>query len=269
MTTHIDHRIEKARKHFNVSEPSDWCNIRPEWIRQLHGVGPRTVDLIRLYLAARGLTLKDDASPAFWQQHLQTATIGGQISLTDNAITEDFTILIDSQEKQPWTFQGFTEGERPVIVPYRWQTLGPTHGDYTVAGCEDFVHIERKSIADAQGTFLSHGERRERWERTLEYLAEIPSGHVVVEGTIGQCVATINPRGTRSLMALRNEFVGSLISWQDTYLVQFWFIDTPRLAERWAYRLLKRGFRKHTGQGVRQANAGVNVDVEKVIRELC
>ena len=59
MTTHIDHRIEKARAHFKISEPSDWCNIRPEWIRQLHGVGPRTVDLIRLYLAARGLTLKE------------------------------------------------------------------------------------------------------------------------------------------------------------------------------------------------------------------
>lgn len=259
----IDRRIEKARDHFKITEPAEWCNIRPEWIRQLHGVGPRTVDMIRLYLAARGLTLKDDATPAFWQANLQTAMIGGQLAITDNAITEDFTILIDSQEKQPWTFQGFIEGDRPVIVPYRWHSLGSTHGDYSVAGCEDFVHVERKSMPDAHGTFLSHGERRERWERTLQYLAEIPSGHIIVEGTLGQCVAQIVPHGKRSQMALRNEFIGSVISWQDTYGLPFWFVDTPRLAERWAYRILKRGFRKATGQGARQLSS------EDVIRELC
>jgi hypothetical protein len=259
----IDHRIEIARDHFKITQPSDWQEIRPEWIRKLHGIGPRTLDMIRLYLAARGLTLKDDATVEFWMANLQTASIGGQIALVDNAITEDFTILIDSQEKQPWTFQGFTEASRPVVIPFRWQSLGPSHGDYSVAGCQDYVHIERKSLEDALGTFLSHGDRRDRWEATLGFLAEIPSGHVIIEATQGQCIAAITSRGKRSAPALRNEFLGSVISWFETYGVPFWFLDQRRMAERMAYRILKRGWRKCTEQGVRQPSAA------EVIAELC
>lgn len=259
----IDHRIKLARDHFCVSKPSDWCEIRPEWIRQLPNVGPRTVDLIRIFLAARGLTLKDDATVEFWQKNLQAATIGGQLALTDNAETESFTILIDSQEKQPWTFQGLGSEVSPLIVPIKWQTLGPTHGDYSVAGNEGFVHVERKSIDDALGTFLSHGERRDRWLATLCFLAEIPMGCVIVEGTYGQCLAAIKQRGTRSQVALRNEFIGSVMSWQFEYMIQFWFIDSRRLAERVAHRTLKRGWKLATEQKTRPVSSA------DVIAELC
>lgn len=267
----IDHRIKLAAEHFKITKPSDWCEIKPSWIKGVDGVGPRTLDLIRLYLAARGLTLKDDATVQFWQQNLQTATIGGQVALTDNARTEEFTILIDQQEKQPWTFQGFVEQDRPMIIPIRWQSLGPTHADYSVAGCERHVHVERKSINDALGTFLSHGERRDRWIATLEFLAEIPSGCVIVEGTQGQCLASIVPRGKRSVIAMRNEFIGSLISWSSTYCIPFWFMDTPRLAERMAYRVLKRGWRMATEQ-TRPASASTKSNqqsVSQIIAELC
>jgi len=259
----IDHRIELARSHFGITEPSQWCEIRPEWIKQIHNVGPRTLDLIRLYLAARGLTLKDDATVEFWQANLQSATIGGQIALTDNATTEEFTILIDQQEKHPWTFQGLGTEERPLIVPYRWQSLGPSHGDYSVAGCEAHVHIERKSLDDALGTFLSHGDRRDRWIHTLEFLAEIPSGCVIVEATQGQCLAGINQRGARSVISMRNEFMGSVISWASTYAIPFWFMDSRRLAERLAYKILKRGWRMATEQKLRPLSA------TEVIADLC
>jgi hypothetical protein len=259
----IDHRIEKARDHFKITKPEDWCEIRPEWIKQVHNVGPRTLDLIRLYLAARGLTLKDDATPSFWQQNLQTARIGGQISLVDNATTEEFTILIDQQEKHPWTFQGLGTEENPLIVPFDWKSLGPSHGDYSVAGCEGYVHVERKSIEDALGTFLSHGDRRERWIHTLEFLAEIPMGCVIVEGTQGQCLAAIHQRGKRSVLALRNEFLGSVLSWSSDYCIPFWFLDTRRLAERFAYKTLKRGWRMATEQKTSHPSAA------QVIAELC
>jgi hypothetical protein len=259
----IDHRIEIARDHFKITKPEDWCEIRPEWITKLHGVKHRTLDLIRLYLAARGLTLKDDATPTFWQQNLQTASIGGQIALIDNATTEEFTILVDSKEKHPWTFQGLGTAEKPLIVPYRWKTLGPSHGDYSIAGCEAAVHIERKSLEDALGTFLSHGDRRDRWLSTLAFLAEIPAGAVIIEATFGQCIANIKPRGKRSQMALRSEFTGSVLSWSGDYMIPFWFMDSRRLAERFAYRFLKRGWRLATEQRVSPLSD------EQVIAELC
>ncbi|TWT65642.1 hypothetical protein [Crateriforma conspicua] len=259
----LEHKIRIAAEHFNIGKPEDWQHIRPEWIRQVHNVGPRTLDHIRLYLAMRGLTLQDDATPAFWQQNLQTARIGGQVSLVDKADVEEFTVLIDQQEKHPWTFQGFERDGRPVIVPYRWQSLGPSHGDYSVSGCEGMVHIERKSIDDALGTFLSHGERRDRWVRTLEYLATIDSGHVIVEGTHGQCLASIQPHGKRGVIPLRNEFMGSVISWAGTYQVPFWFMDNRRLAERLAWKIMRRHWRRHTEQRSTPRPAA------DVIAELC
>lgn len=244
----LEHLIAKARDHFNIKRPEEWCKIRPDWIRKVEGVGPKTLDQVRIYLAMRGLTLLDDATPEFWQRNLQTATIGGQISLVDTSATEAFTVLIDSQEKHPWAFQGFMAGDRPLIVPIKWQSLGPSHGDYSVAGCETFVHIERKSINDALGTFLSHGDRRDRWERTLQFLAEIPYGHVIIEGTFGQCMTAIKSRGKRSDRALRSEFAGSVLSWMDTYCIPFHFYDSRRIAERLAHRILKRGWRFATEQ---------------------
>jgi len=259
----LEHLIKIPRDHFKIQEPSDWCNIRPEWIRMLDGVGPKCLDQIRVYLALRGLTLKDDGTVDFWMRHLKTAKVGGQISLIDTATTEAFTILIDAQEKQPWTFQGFVEKGQPIIQPIRWQSLGPSHGDYTVAGGERYVHVERKSVDDAIGTFLAHGERRERWERTLQFLAEIPYGHVIIEGSEGRCYATMQARGARSLAALRNEFMGSVLSWSDTYQIPFWFVDSTRLAEVKARRILKRGWLKATEQKQRPVS-----DIESLIADL-
>ena len=259
----MDHRIKLAREHFGIKKPDEWQKIRPEWIRAIPNVGPKTLDMIRIYLAMRGLTLLDDATVSFWMKNLQTATIGGQISLVDTSITEAFTILVDSQEKHPWTFQGFTENDKPVIQPIKWQSLGPSHGDYSVAGCEYFVHVERKSIQDALGTFLSHGERRDRWIQTLEFLAEIPHGHVVIEGTFGHCVAAIQPRGTRSKTALINEFIGSVMSWRHTYGLAIEFYDTRRIAEKISHRLLKRGWKFATEQ--KTANVA---DAQELIESL-
>jgi len=259
----LPHLIEIARDHFKIEKPEDWQEIQPHWIRNIKGVGPKTLDQIRIYLALRGLTLKDDASVDFWMKNLQTAKIGDSISLVDTASTEAFTILIDSGEQQPWTFQGFMDGEQRLIQPIKWKSLGASHGDYSVAGCERYVHVERKSVDDATGTFLSHGERRDRWLNTMEFLAEIPFGSVVIEGTLGQCVASIVSRGTRSQTALRNEFIGSVISWQSTYGLQFWFLDTRRVAEKIAHRLLKRGWRYATEQ-----SEVIVPDVDRAISEL-
>lgn len=243
----MDHRIRKARDHFGIVNPEDWQEIRPEWVRMVPNVGPRTLDLIRLFLAGRGLTLKDDACPAFWQKNLQTASIGGQVSLVDNAVTEAFTILIDSQEKHPWTFQGFKSGGLPVIQPIQWKSLGPTHGDYSVAGLESFVHIERKSIEDALSTFLSHGERGDRWTATLEFLAEIPAGHIVVEGTRMDCINAIQPHGKRSKGALVNEFINKTIAWHRKYGLTVQFLDDRRLAEDWSRRIMRDVWRHESG----------------------
>jgi ERCC4-type nuclease len=78
-------------------------------------------------------------------------------------------VVIDSREQLPFSFHG-----RPVAV-----TVSPLEaGDYSVAGFERKVAVERKSLVDLVGCL---GRERERFERELVRLRGWEVAAVVVE----------------------------------------------------------------------------------------
>jgi hypothetical protein len=246
----LDHLILKVREHFFIETLEDWQKVRPEHVLQIHGCGQATLDHLRIYLAAHGLTLRDDQTPNYWNQHLAAVRIGATLTDEQTAIIEPFTILIDSQEKHPFTFQGFIQEGRPLIVPTRFQSLGPTHGDYSAIGLEFDCHIERKSREDAQATFLAHGERRERWLRTLGFLAEILCGAIVIECSMGEMLQTVEPHGKRSKATLQKTLHRQVLAWQIDYGLPFIFCDNRKLAQATAFQLLRR--RWHVVNGLKK-----------------
>lgn len=244
----LDSKLELLRQHFGIRTPDDWTRVMPESVVAVPDIGPQTLNHLRLHLAARGLTLRNDQTPAFWQQHLSSAKIGtSQISGSDTAVICPFKILIDSQEKNPFTFAGIRadakQQNRPMIVPTEWRSLGPTHGDYSIDGFEREVHIERKSREDCQGTILGWGERRERFEKTLKFLAEIPSSLVIVECTEGELYRTVQSRGKKSAAENAKILMRSIGAYQDDFRVPWRFADTRRLAEIITFRWLERYYR--------------------------
>jgi hypothetical protein len=243
----LDSKIKAAGEKLGVVKPEDWQKVRPEQIRAIHGCGPETVNHLRLYLAARGLTLRDDATPSYWQQNLAAARIGGTIAKTDVAVVTPFTVLIDNQEKIPFSFQGITadsdQNYRPLIVPTVVVSMGPTHGDYSLQGFEGQVHVERKGVGDAIGTFLARGERHDRWLATLEFLASVSTAAVVVECTLGKMIKEVVSRGSRSVEDLRKTLHRQVLAWEQDYRVPFVFCDTPRLAELSTFSILNRHYR--------------------------
>jgi ERCC4-type nuclease len=90
------------------------------------------------------------------------------------------TVVIDTREQAPFAFGGLLSdarlGRRPVVVPTEVRGL-PT-GDYSLAGHEDRLCIERKSLPDL---FQSLSRERDRFERELERMSSFSSAHVVVE----------------------------------------------------------------------------------------
>jgi hypothetical protein len=263
----LDHLIAKAREHFKISKAEDWAKVRPEWVLRVPGCGPETLNHLRLYLIPHGITLLDDATPEFWASHLGQARIGAQIADGDTLASEAFTILIDTAEQQPWTFSAMRiPGGEFAITPIRFQHLGPSHGDYSLAGCEGEIHIERKSVEDAIGTFLSHGVRRERWIETLRFLAEIPSGSVAIEGTLGMVLGAIQARGRRPVDVLRRTFFNQVHAWEQDYMVPFRFYDSRRLAERGTYYLLRRYWYQKQELAKRSAEVA---SVDDVIKSIC
>ena len=80
-------------------------------------------------------------------------------------------ILVDTREQRPFTF----EHER-YDVQIQPGTLSV--GDYSLAGLQDKVAVERKSLPDLVGCL---GRERERFERELQRGAALDAFAVVIE----------------------------------------------------------------------------------------
>lgn len=245
----LDKNIQRAAQEFGITCPEDWQQVPVAWLRQVPNVGPVTIDHLRIYLAARGLTLKDDATADYWQKNLSAAKIGTQIATTDRAVSLPFTILVDSREQHPFTFVGHLsdsdQQHRPLLVPTEHVHLGDSHGDYAIKGMDD-CYIERKSLDDAQGTFLSHGDRRDAWLATLEFLASCKTSAVIVEATYKRVCCDITSRGARDKRTLMVTLHRQIIAWQNDYRVPFIFCDDRRFAEETTLQILRRHYRHAT-----------------------
>lgn len=266
----LSHQIKIAREALNIIKPEDWCRITPQQIRAIHGCGPQTVDHLRLYLAARGLTLRDDATPSYWQQNLASARIGTQIATTDKAVTLPFVVLVDGQEQQPFTFAGIRsdadQDGRPLIVPIRIVSMGPTHGDYSIEGMEGDVHIERKGLGDALSTFLTAPttERGERWKRTLEFLAGVHTAAVIIEASFGAMISSVQARGRRSRPDLQKTLHRQVLAWEQDYRIPFVFCDSRRLAEITTLAILRRHYKHATKKALAPANDDLDAAVNSL-----
>lgn len=81
----------------------------------------------------------------------------------------DFTIVIDSREQQPYTFP----------CPTVQRALAA--GDYSINGCESQIAVERKSLADFVRTVIHDSDR---FRVGLEKLAGYTLACIVVEADL-------------------------------------------------------------------------------------
>lgn len=271
----LDNKIELVKRHFQIFKPEDWTSIPPGWITGLHDVGQATLNRIRIYLAARDITLKDDATVEYWQKHFGEACIGSSMTESDHSRVNDFTVLVDSQEKIPFTFgyimtDATKDGAVPLIVPFKVRSLGIGRGDYSIDGMEGRVHIERKSKEDAHGTFLGWSERRERFERELEILSGMESAAVVVECSLDELLM-VPARGKKTTEENAKILHRTIISWQQDFVVQWCFCGSRRMAEMTTFRWLERFWRKQQEVSKRATKKEIvepEPEYMKVIREL-
>lgn len=234
----MDQRTRTLAAKFGIKKIHDWTQVLPSTIEAKPGIGRKSLDHLRIYLAEHGLTLRDDRTPDYWQRILSSQGMQSPVACP-------FTVLVDSQEKHPFTFVGFRSGaatnNRPIDVPTQVKSLGPSHGDYSLAGYEGAIHIERKSMDDAHGTILGWGEHRERFGRTLEYLESIEFGAVIVECSLGEMLARAPSRGRKSAEENRLILNQQYLAWLLKFRAVKWiFADTRRLAETETFRLFEK-----------------------------
>ena len=83
-------------------------------------------------------------------------------------------IIIDTREQTPFTFSG------PRYGGITFEVAPLTTGDYSLAGLQDKVAVERKSLPDLVACL---GRERERFERELQRAAALDAFLVVVEAS--------------------------------------------------------------------------------------
>lgn len=164
-----------------------------------------------------------------------------------NMVIAPFTVIIDSREQHPYSFNGFETGPKDkrkvFIVPV--DTDGLKTGDYSIKGLESRVAIERKSKADLYGTIgsavIDYAESKAwdngRFVKELLRLNEMDYGAVVIEASWASCL--LNPPEhsdfkPRSLMAaiMRMQKLAPRVHW--------WAFDTRGLAEKMTFRMLEQ-----------------------------
>jgi hypothetical protein len=162
-----------------------------------------------------------------------------------------FTILVDSAEGQPYTFDFIRcdspNGDQVWEVTTQYACLGRhPHGlgDYSIDGMKGRVHVERKSPQDCVSTVLGFSGRRERFERELENLAKIEASIVMVECSIEDLFAISSQHTHQPTQVVAKQVNSSILAMMQDYRVPWFFAVSRRHAEISTFRFLKR-FWKH------------------------
>lgn len=236
----LDSKIQAVKDYFGIETLADWSDVEPHWITAIDGVGPVTLDHIRMYLAAHDVALKGDNTPEFWREHLSQARICHQMGTSDRADVCPFTILIDTREQRPFKFEKIAgdskNANRPIIVPTRIATLET--GDYSMPGFESRLAIERKSAPDL---YACMGRERERFEREIERLNHFEWAAVVVESDWRDL--TLRPPEYSKLHP--KTITRTIRAWRARYPRVHWDLMPGRpVAENWTYRLIEGVWRE-------------------------
>lgn len=150
-----------------------------------------------------------------------------------------FTILVDKQEKAPYSFQNITADQKHGGGVYQPKTERQhlKTGDYTVAGYEKNISIERKSLSDL---FKTISGRREQFRAECMRLSYMEFGVVVVEANLQDIVNNPPPYGKVTSKTIYR----TVLSWSTTGRVPWFFCGDRRFAEITTFRVLMRAWQK-------------------------
>lgn len=144
-----------------------------------------------------------------------------------------FTILVDDREGLPYSFHGIravgTRRRDVFEVPTRRLRLAT--GDYSVAGLDGHVTVERKSLGDLFGTL---GQNRQRFREEHVRMAAMDCAAVIIEASLEEVLCR-PPRESKLSPA---SVVGTWMSWTCRFGVPWFWAEDRRLAEILTFRLL-------------------------------
>ena len=201
------------------------------------------------------------------------------IEVSPSLVCAPFLILIDKQEKSPFSFNGlrarsFIDKKMREYIPRTERRyLGVGMGDYTIDGYQGRIGIERKSASDWQGTLLGwcyeanagnwtiDVDRRARFKRELGKLAAMESKAVIIEANFGECLTSAPAWGVRTSLENAKYLHATYISWQQEFPGVPWiFCDDRRMAEITAFRIMEQFWARHAKERRQQKQKTIAIE---------
>lgn len=138
---------------------------------------------------------------------------------------KSFTIIQDTREKKPWTFQA--TGSVQDVKVSKLDT-----GDYSVEGMEDIFMVERKASVDE--VFMNLGVQWVRFEKEMERAQSFKYKYLVIEATMREVY-----RGSRYSKMSGRFIMARLVHLQLKYDVQVIFAGSGMHVPGFIIQLMK------------------------------
>jgi ERCC4-type nuclease len=140
------------------------------------------------------------------------------------------TVLIDTRERLPYqlNYPNWLAGTASTALKT---------GDYSIAGYEDRISLERKTLQDMVGSLM---QGRERFLREMDRLSLFRHKCVLIEATRGQVKTPYH--FAEQVQAHPNGIIGSLDAIATKYGIQIVYGDNRELSEEFAASWLSKAF---------------------------
>lgn len=159
------------------------------------------------------------------------------------------TLIVDTREQAAYIFKAF----RRWFTGIERRTLSV--GDYSIAGLEDRLAVERKSVQDLFNCCSPLGSR-DAFIRACARLAKLEFSALVIEGSLTRIL-----RGTEFSDVHPSAVLGTLEALAVRWGIQPWFAGTRALAEGLTACLLHKAYQLATLERKRLPRRFVEGDI--------
>lgn len=164
-----------------------------------------------------------------------------------------FTILVDTAEQHPYSFQGLRadsdqEYEEFIIstIPRCLGRHPNSLGDYSFVGAEGRCHVERKSKEDFHSTVLGFTEgNHTRFRSELENLAKLEAPLLVIECVLDELLADAPEHGKKPKQQNAKILDRSVLAFMQDYRVPIYWASSRQAAMHYTFRWFYRFWEKN------------------------
>jgi ERCC4-type nuclease len=143
---------------------------------------------------------------------------------------DDFTIIIDTREQQPWSFEHYTTANRKLDT-----------GDYSIEGLEDVICIERKKSINE----IANNITESRFIDVVDRMSKFKYAFMLLEFNLEQVlnypIGSNLPRRLWGKIKITPAFIMKhILELQLNHNIKIMFCGSPSNAEKTAEFILKK-----------------------------